>query len=215
MHFEFPGPEPCNLTLCFLPNRTLNWALSFTCHNCFVSFLQLDSKLIKGQDSSGWVLGVISSFWVQAQCGRGCALVSWSSPLRWDLYRVPGDLARAPAPCLGHTEAPQNFSQDEPWVPMFRKGKPCCKWAIVSKSPCSYPPLGVWPQPCICSQSLHRAHAQGAPSSSQRFLPLPHSILSPWLLVAEREGLIFHRVDTSPLWPSVQFRRMGPSLFQP
>lgn len=125
VHFEFPGPEPCNLTLCFLPNRTLNWALSFTCHNCFVSFLQLDSKLIKGQDSSGWVLGVISSFWVQAQGGRVCALVSWSSPLRWDLYRVPGDLARAPAPCLGHTEAPQNFSQDELWVPMFRKGKPC------------------------------------------------------------------------------------------
>lgn len=127
VHFEFPGPEPCNLTLCFLPNRILNWALSFTCHNCFASFLQLDSKLIKGQDSSGWALGVISSFWVQAQGRRGCTLVSWSSPLRWDLYGVPGDLARAPAPCLGHTEAPQNFSQDEPWVPMFRKGKPCCQ----------------------------------------------------------------------------------------
>lgn len=115
------------ISLCFLPNRILNWALSFTCHNCFASFLQLDSKLIKGQDSSGWALGVISSFWVQAQGRRGCTLVSWSSPLRWDLYGVPGDLARAPAPCLGHTEAPQNFSQDEPWVPMFRKGKPCCQ----------------------------------------------------------------------------------------
>ena len=34
----------------FSPNLTPNWTLLFICHYCFVSFLQLDSKLVKGQD---------------------------------------------------------------------------------------------------------------------------------------------------------------------
>ena len=115
----------------------------------------------------------------QAQGRSDCALVSWSSSLRWDLSRIQGNLASAPPHVLGSHKSVG---------PHFQESQPHCQMGCVPKAP-AVMILWVSGTHLVSAPPIFSRPMPKAPSSYQHFLSL--TLSSPWLLTTGRERLAF------------------------